>query len=58
MEKCYKCKKPIVPVDGSNIAPRLRALNQNYHPECFKCEVKYFKLLIVSFSTVCIVSEM
>jgi len=37
-EKCYACKKPIVPKDGSNIAPKLKALDQNYHPECFKCQ--------------------
>jgi len=38
-EKCYACKKPIVPKDGSNMAPKLRALDQNYHPECFRCQV-------------------
>ena len=40
-EKCYACKKPIVPKDGSNIAPKLKALDQNYHPECFKCQVSF-----------------
>ncbi len=39
-EKCYKCKRPIVPTEGSNVAAKLRALGQDYHPDCFKCEVK------------------
>ena len=38
-EKCYKCKRPIVPVDGGKVAPKLRALGQDYHPDCFKCQV-------------------
>lgn len=37
-EKCYKCKRPIVPTEGSNVAAKLRALGQDYHPDCFKCE--------------------
>ena len=41
-EKCYKCQRPIVPVDGSKVAPKLRALGHDYHPDCFKCEVKCF----------------
>ena len=40
-EKCYKCKRPIVPTEGSKVAPKLRALGHDYHPDCFKCEVKY-----------------
>jgi len=36
--KCGSCKMPIVPVRGETTAPRLRALGQDFHPECFKCQ--------------------
>ncbi|KAK6733243.1 hypothetical protein RB195_017162 [Necator americanus] len=36
--RCVACKKCIVPEEGSNKRVRVFALNQNYHPSCFKCE--------------------
>jgi hypothetical protein len=38
--KCSYCKKPIVPKEGQNTAPRLRAMGRDFHPDCFKCEVR------------------
>ena len=38
--RCTTCKKPIVPSEGQKTAPRLRALGKDYHPNCFKCEVR------------------
>ena len=38
--RCATCKKPIVPGPGQKKAPRLRALGKDYHPDCFKCEVR------------------
>ncbi len=37
--RCSFCKKPIVPKDGQRTAPRLRAMDRDFHPECFQCEV-------------------
>ena len=34
----------MVPVEGSKVAPRLRALGQEYHPDCFQCEVHLLHL--------------
>lgn len=35
---CSVCKKPIVPKEGQTTAPRIRALDRDFHPPCFKCE--------------------
>jgi len=35
---CAGCKKAIVPKKGQTKAPRLRAMDRDYHLECFKCE--------------------
>jgi len=35
---CSTCRKPIVPKKGQTKAPRMRALDRDYHLECFKCE--------------------
>jgi len=35
--KCGACKQPIVPPKGETTAPRIRALNKDFHPDCFKC---------------------
>ena len=37
--KCSVCTKPIVPKEGQTKAPRIRALDRDFHPQCFKCEV-------------------
>ncbi|XP_040570094.1 uncharacterized protein [Lepeophtheirus salmonis] len=36
--KCSFCKNPIVPEKGQKSAPRIRALNRDFHPKCFQCE--------------------
>eukprot|EP00091_Calanus_sinicus_P011227 TRINITY_DN25495_c0_g1_i1.p1 TRINITY_DN25495_c0_g1~~TRINITY_DN25495_c0_g1_i1.p1 ORF type:complete len:135 (+),score=29.01 TRINITY_DN25495_c0_g1_i1:17-421(+) len=36
--KCGACRQPIVPTSGQTTAQRLRALGQDFHPECFKCK--------------------
>ena len=41
--RCTTCKRPIVPGEGQKTAPRLRALGKDYHPDCFKCQVKFSK---------------
>ena len=46
--KCSYCKKPIVPKDGEKTAPRLRAMGKDFHPDCFKCEVRRFSSSILS----------
>jgi len=35
---CSACSEHIVPKKGETSAPRLRALDKDFHPECFKCE--------------------
>lgn len=35
---CSVCSKPIVPKEGQTKAPRIRALDRDFHPQCFKCE--------------------
>jgi len=35
---CTVCRKPIVPKEGQTTAPRIRALDRDFHPSCFKCE--------------------
>jgi len=35
---CSVCKQPIVPKEGQTKAPRIRALDRDFHPQCFKCE--------------------
>merc|ERR1712213_42487 len=35
--KCYECKEPIAPKVGETSVPRLTALGNDYHPDCFKC---------------------
>ena len=44
--KCSVCNKPIVPKEGQTKAPRIRALDRDFHPQCFKCEVN---LQIIAF---------
>ena len=39
--RCYGCSKPIAPEIGETSAPRLTALGNDWHPDCFKCKVKY-----------------
>jgi len=34
---CAGCKQPIVPKKGQTKAPRIRALDKDYHLNCFKC---------------------
>ena len=34
---CAGCKQPIVPKKGQTKAPRIRALDKDYHLSCFKC---------------------
>jgi hypothetical protein len=35
---CSVCSKPIVPKEGQTKAPRIRAMDKDFHPQCFKCE--------------------
>jgi len=35
---CSTCKKPILPRKGQTTAARIRALGQDFHIQCFKCE--------------------
>merc|ERR1712038_1855708 len=36
---CSVCSKPKVPKEGQAKAPRIRALDRDFHPQCFKCEL-------------------
>ena len=36
---CSVCKHAIVPKEGQTKAPRIHALDRDFHPHCFKCEV-------------------
>merc|ERR1711936_653370 len=36
--RCYGCSKPIAPEIGETSAPRLTALGNDWHPDCFKCK--------------------
>ena len=38
--KCSGCKLAIAPKPGEKSASRLRAFDLDWHPECFKCEVR------------------
>jgi len=35
---CHYCKKPIVPKAGQSKASRIRALDKDFHINCFKCQ--------------------
>lgn len=35
---CSVCHKPIVPKEGQTKAPRIHAMDRDFHPPCFKCE--------------------
>ena len=37
---CNRCFEPILPLKGETTATRVRALGQNFHPECFSCMVR------------------
>ena len=37
--KCAKCHQPIVPDKNKTSVQRLRALDQDFHTECFCCDV-------------------
>ena len=39
--KCAKCQLPIVPDQNETSVPRLRALNKDFHPDCFCCDVSF-----------------
>ncbi|VDM63958.1 unnamed protein product [Angiostrongylus costaricensis] len=42
--RCYRCKKPILPDERSRETVRIVALENNYHVDCYSCEVgKSFK---------------
>lgn len=45
--KCSVCNNPIVPKEGQTKAPRIRALDRDFHPQCFKCEVNLSCLIII-----------
>ena len=52
--QCSVCSKPIVPKEGQTKAPRIRALDRDFHPQCFKCEVSHWSVNYFS----CLLSTM
>ena len=59
---CSVCGQGIVPREGQSKAPRIRALDRDFHPECFKCEdcglvldsrVKGSEVCVLHCCTVC-----
>jgi len=36
--KCGGCGEPIAPKEGETTTPRLKVLDKDWHPECFKCK--------------------
>merc|ERR1711997_294977 len=36
--RCFGCNEPIAPKVGESSAPRLTALDKDWHPSCFKCK--------------------
>ena len=44
--ECFCFRQPILPKQGETAAARLRALGRDFHPECFKCEVIEWQMLI------------
>ena len=45
---CNRCCEPILPLKGESRATRVRALGQNFHPECFSCMVRNWECTEVS----------
>ena len=43
--KCAKCQLPIVPDQNETSVQRLRALNKDFHPDCFCCDVSFIIIL-------------
>lgn len=37
--RCYACHQMILPNDGEEETIRIVALDRNYHPDCYRCEV-------------------
>ena len=37
--KCGGCGEPIAPKEGQTTTARLKVLDKDWHPECFKCKV-------------------
>ena len=47
--RCYGCDEPIAPKVGESSAPRLTALDKDWHPTCFKCKVHPLLIPLVSY---------
>ena len=45
--KCAKCQLPIVPDQNETSVQRLRALNKDFHPDCFCCDVSFLFNLVI-----------
>ena len=41
--RCYGCQRAILPNPGQEETTRIVALDRNYHLECYRCEVSYFR---------------
>ena len=37
--RCCVCEQPIMPETGSEEAVRIVAMDRNFHPHCYKCQV-------------------
>jgi hypothetical protein len=39
--RCFSCHRAILPSNGEEETIRIVALDRSYHPDCYRCEVKF-----------------
>ncbi len=39
--RCFSCHRAILPTNGEEETVRIVVLDRSYHPDCYRCEVKY-----------------